>query len=760
MNTPKFLLDPKKVQFLKTGLLTAGFLAVTAGGYFFFGGSGGSLFQASLIGGGTPKAFDGTVYPLQKTANWVKLSSSEYTNFKSGAFTYEEAQKAGKLIDIPVYDANQLKNDPAKLSWKGTDIDIRNALLTYVTAYGGAYTSGSAAAIEMVGSHPAVDIRAPKGTPVFAIANGKVTKVKSDKSDGTQAVIEHADVPSVENPSVKATYYSNYLHLDTMSVVEGQVVAKGDQIGTVGNTGIATTYHLHFQIDKKEAPFHPYWPFTFAEAKTAGLDFMSGVDSGLNKDRVAQYTINPFTWIKANSAFTGSATTTSTTTTTAPVSTNTNVNTAAPINANTNKAPASTTSSGSKPLSETTTPATAGVAALGSLKLAVAESTVTAGNTTTLTLSAYDTAEKLMDTFAPTTPVMLTLSSGAKGTLSQTTLTTFTKGTATFTYQTKDIERVQVVAVSGSVSVSAEINVTDRIKNPVKFAVNYPSVAKVGEVVNVTVSAMDENNVPTIAGLTDAIIVGSEGGEGTFSKTILSFQDFKDGIATVTFTPKNAGTYTISAVAGTVTGNGPVLTVAGAEQTGVFSDVSEATTHGRAISYLKQKGIIEGYKDGTFRPENAINRAEGTKVILASLGTTPSASVASTSFTDTQPTDWFSGWVELGKTLGVVAGNPDGTFTPSRQVNLAEALKIILLANKIDLTNETVFEKPYNDVEVDAWFALYFQYAKKKNLLDADSSGNVSAGKNLSRGEVAEIMYRLLRTQEANAESYSTALDN
>ena len=75
------------------------------------------------------------------------------------------------------------------------------------------------------------------------------------------------------------------------------------------------------------------------------------------------------------------------------------------------------------------------------------------------------------------------------------------------------------------------------------------------------------------------------------------------------------------------------------------------------------------------------------------------------------------------------------------------------------MSNEVVFEKPFADVETDSWFAPYFQYAKKKNLIEADAQGNIAAGKTLTRGEVAEIMYRLLRIQETNAQSYSSAID-
>jgi len=51
----------------------------------------------------------------------------------------------------------------------------------------------------------------------------------------------------------------SYSHLNKVLVKEKQVVKNWQKIWLCGNTGISTWYHLHFQIDKKQAPFHPYW---------------------------------------------------------------------------------------------------------------------------------------------------------------------------------------------------------------------------------------------------------------------------------------------------------------------------------------------------------------------------------------------------------------------------------------------------------------------------------------------------------------------
>ena len=70
-------------------------------------------------------------------------------------------------------------------------------------------------------------------------------------------------------------------------------------IGRVGMSGIATTPHLHIQIDTEDAPFHPYWPFTSADSRSAGLSFFDSIDAGLGKESAMRYNINPMSFINS-----------------------------------------------------------------------------------------------------------------------------------------------------------------------------------------------------------------------------------------------------------------------------------------------------------------------------------------------------------------------------------------------------------------------------------------------------------------------------
>jgi murein DD-endopeptidase MepM/ murein hydrolase activator NlpD len=87
--------------------------------------------------------------------------------------------------------------------------------------------------------HKGVDMRSPKGTPVYASDDGVVTTSQYKGSYGNLIILNHGN--GLE------TYYA---HCDTLQVSVGETVKKGQMIGTVGITGNATGYHLHFEVRK------------------------------------------------------------------------------------------------------------------------------------------------------------------------------------------------------------------------------------------------------------------------------------------------------------------------------------------------------------------------------------------------------------------------------------------------------------------------------------------------------------------------------
>lgn len=111
-------------------------------------------------------------------------------------------------------------------------------------------------------THNAIDIAAPRGTPLVAVADGTVTRTTWNVLGGRTLYLRSADG--------RTDYY--YAHLDSYEpgITEHVAVRRGDRLGTVGSTGNARGPHLHFQVltvggDGRGTPVNPYRLFRTAE---------------------------------------------------------------------------------------------------------------------------------------------------------------------------------------------------------------------------------------------------------------------------------------------------------------------------------------------------------------------------------------------------------------------------------------------------------------------------------------------------------------
>ncbi|MGB0429411.1 MAG: M23 family metallopeptidase, partial [Bacteroidia bacterium] len=85
--------------------------------------------------------------------------------------------------------------------------------------------------------HKGVDFKAPKGTPVYATANGIVSEADTVRGYGIHIVIRNSKV-----------YETHFAHLSQMLVKEGEKVEKGQLIAKVGSTGLSSAPHLHYEV--------------------------------------------------------------------------------------------------------------------------------------------------------------------------------------------------------------------------------------------------------------------------------------------------------------------------------------------------------------------------------------------------------------------------------------------------------------------------------------------------------------------------------
>jgi hypothetical protein len=148
-----------------------------------------------------------------------------------------------------------------------------------------------------------------------------------------------------------------------------------------------------------------------------------------------------------------------------------------------------------------------------------------------------------------------------------------------------------------------------------------------------------------------------------------------------------------------------------------FSDTDSAL-----VRKFCQAGIINGYSDGTFRPEATINRAEMMKIAYQLFGNAKeinetAASLISNNifpFADVEPNHWAAPFIAIAKKLGKIQGYEDGTFIPFQEVKRGEAWKMMTEAGTgMDPILQASFDLEKENITNDAWFTPYSQFGKK-----------------------------------------------
>lgn len=106
-----------------------------------------------------------------------------------------------------------------------------------------------------------------------------------------------------------------------------------------------------------------------------------------------------------------------------------------------------------------------------------------------------------------------------------------------------------------------------------------------------------------------------------------------------------------------------------------FSDVSAGDWYAPFVEQARIQGILAGYSDGTFKPNNSITRAEALKILILASGLDYAGTASY--FSDVPQEVWFTPYVSYAKNNGIVGGYEDGTFKPENSVTRAEVTKMV-----------------------------------------------------------------------------------
>lgn len=663
-----------------------------------------ALYFTSLTNILMSDPFDGTTMPIREVPDYSKISYWDAKDLPKDQIDPDN------FMPLPIYDPTGMDKPWELLASLTNGVELTQKKTVYTVLYLGDYAMTY---LENVAGHPGVDIVVPIGTEIYAISNAVVTRAKETSGAGKHIVLRHDNVPKIDNPEETTTYWSVYEHLSGMVVEPGDLVRKGQLIGWTGNTGNSTAPHLHFQIDNNEAPWHPYWPADFNDPSDAGSK-----------------TIHPMNWVYQYEDF-------------EVVGGNTEPEPEQNEEPEENNEPEQNEDPEPEPEPEEEDepePVLASEEPNAAALRIMADAQGVVGVPLSLVLDAVNNEGERIADFKPSHEIVLTASiqgEFSRGNLSEND---FENGRVRLDFVPEEAGDLEIIAKMSTAGGNLEVRITNQVASTSAFKVEFQAASlETGVPVSVQIVALDNENQPTTSvNFPGSLNLSAQSGQGTFEPNYLNASDFESGLAMVTFTPTSTESVKVKAQAGALVGHTEKVNVNESEQ--LFPDVSQTHPNFQAINYLKNEGIIQGFGDGSFKPDQKVTRAQLLKIILLANNHNIDESALST-FPDVNRSAWYSAFVKKATDLQIVNGYPDGSFKPDKTVNRAEAFKIILETLKGSELSAPDFS-PYPDAPANQWFAKYAAFAKSNNLIDSALFEPVME---MTRADVSEVMFRILK---------------
>ena len=168
-----------------------------------------------------------------------------------------------------------------------------------------------------------------------------------------------------------------------------------------------------------------------------------------------------------------------------------------------------------------------------------------------------------------------------------------------------------------------------------------------------------------------------------------------------------------------------------------FSDVADTAAYKTAVDELVALKVVNGYEDGTFKPDNEITRAEVTKMVVAAMGPSYTAaaesSAATSDFTDCT-NHWAKGYINVGVAQKFINGMGDGTFAPDSNVTFAQITKMLVAALGYTSAAEGAGGYPNGYLQVGASTGV------------TNGVSGLNADTNVTRAQVAQLIGNSLNT--------------
>ena len=170
-----------------------------------------------------------------------------------------------------------------------------------------------------------------------------------------------------------------------------------------------------------------------------------------------------------------------------------------------------------------------------------------------------------------------------------------------------------------------------------------------------------------------------------------------------------------------------------------FNDVSQDYWAYSQIQSFVEKGYIDGYGDGTFRPQNPIKRNEFVKIFNKVFGLTKKSGIV---FDDTKD-NWAKDEIDIAVTNGVAQGVSSTLFEPERYVTRQEAAKMLSNYMKLDDTNHDKIKKFSDYNQIAEWAKDALEGNVEKGYIQGTDGEILAPKDNMTRAEVVTLLSRV-----------------
>lgn len=164
-----------------------------------------------------------------------------------------------------------------------------------------------------------------------------------------------------------------------------------------------------------------------------------------------------------------------------------------------------------------------------------------------------------------------------------------------------------------------------------------------------------------------------------------------------------------------------------------YPDVEEGTTVYKAVDYLSEIGIIDGYDDGLFKPEGEITRGEAAALLGRAIGYTEDYEVKPLPFKDVKEGYWAERFISYCFEEGLINGMEPTLYCPAEKVTYAQIVKMLICASGIEGEVKGTDGK---------WYEGYINAAEAEGILE---NVKIIPDSPAKRGDAAILVYNCFR---------------